>query len=160
MDLYLVALQSALPGGTSDFLKGAGAVVALVLSPFLITAIVRISRDWGVRGRLMNDTAATLQKLSDSMDVHSLEVREFWSRVTDRLGRIDYILCGPDGENGLRSDVRNISHRVAGIENRNREIDAIAAIERAQFSGPEKRKDTRRLRDTLIPEIPSVAEEE
>jgi len=149
-------LQSAIPGGTSDFLKGAGAVVALILSPFLITALVKISREWGVRGRIITDTALAVQKLSVSMDVHSLEVREFWSRVTDRLGRIDFILCGPDGENGLRSDVRLVVERVYAIENRNLEIDAIAAREREQYQGPEKRKDLRRFRDKLMPEIPPV----
>ena len=152
----LLALQSALPSNTSDFLKGAGAVVALVLSPFLITAIVKISREWGVRGRLMNDTAATLQKLSTSMDVHSEEVRDFWAMVSKKLERIDYILCGPDGENGLRSDVRLVVARVNSIENRNLEIDAIAAREREQYQGPEKRKDLRRFRDKLMPEIPPV----
>ena len=139
-----------------DFMQGFGAVVALVLSPFLITAIVKISRDWGVRGRIINDTAETLQKLSASMDTHSLEVREFWGRVTDRLGRIDFILCGADGENGLRSDVRLVVERVHAIENRNLEIDAIAAREREQYQGPEKRKDLRRFRDKLMPEIPPV----
>ncbi len=143
-----------------DFLRGFGAVLAVVLSPFLITALVKFSREWGVRGKAIHDTADVLAKLVTSMDAHSLEVRDFWGKVTDRLGRIDYILCGPDGENGLRSDVRLVVARVSSIENRNLEIDAIAAREREQYNGPEKRQTRRRMRDNLLPDLPPVDRDE
>ncbi len=72
------------------------------------------------------------------------------------LTKMQHLIVGFDGNNGLRSDVKDIGRRVAGIEKRNLEIDAIAAIERQQYPGPERRRDPRRLRDTLIPPLPPV----
>ncbi len=69
--------------------------------------------------------------------------------LRDEVRTLTAIVCGPDGGNGLRSDVRRNNLRLDSIENRNRELDAISKRERELYTGPEKRQQTsRRDRDT------------
>ncbi len=69
--------------------------------------------------------------------------------LRDALRELTVIVCGSDGQNGLRSSVRHHTERLDTIENRNRELDAISKRERELYTGPEKRHQaSRRDRDT------------
>ncbi len=63
---------------------------------------------------------------------------------------------GLDGKNGLKKKYTDIFDRLNNIESRNNKIDAIAAAERQQYDGVERREEARRLRDTLMPTLPPV----
>ncbi len=139
-----------------DLLRGFGAVLAVVLSPFLIGAIIQISREWGIRGRAIQETAEAVVKVATTMESHASEVRDFWTVVTKKLARTEFILCGANGDNGLYSMVKTHNERLQSIEDRNLEIDAISSIERQQYHGPEKRQTKRRMRDNLLPDLPPV----
>lgn len=78
--------------------------------------------------------------------------------LRDAVRDLKKTVIGADGQNGLNSKIKNVEERVDSIENRNREIDAVARAEKEQYDGPERRQNPRRLRDTLIPEMPSVDE--
>lgn len=94
-----------------DFIKVfAGTLAAFVGIPVLLL-VFRIGRGWGEHQKVVAATAATAEETRTS-------VREFRDEVNPRLARVEFILTGPDGENGLRSDVREVRDRVGVIEQR------------------------------------------
>ena len=88
-----------------------GAIVGLPTIALVGRATLGIGRKWGdmeavqaATSMVANETRDAIYKLTDA--------------VNPRLARIEFILCGPDGENGLRSDVRDVRDRVGVIEQR------------------------------------------
>lgn len=76
--------------------------------------------------------------------------------LRDAVRDLKSTVIGADGRNGLNSKIRKAEARLDEIEDRNREIDAVARAEQAQYEGPERRKHPRRMRDSLIPDMPPV----
>lgn len=56
---------------------------------------------------------------------------------------------GRDKKNGLRSKVAEIIRQVQSINERHAKLDAIEDYERQQYDGPNRRKESRRLRDIV-----------
>lgn len=70
--------------------------------------------------------------------------------MRDDVRDIKHDLFGKDGDNGMRSEVTDLKARTKALEERNLELDAAAdALERAQYDGPERRRELRRFRDKL-----------
>lgn len=57
------------------------------------------------------ETARTIGETRDA-------VRSLTDTVNPRLARIEFMLSGPDGENGLRGDMKEVKQRVGAIEQR------------------------------------------
>lgn len=71
-------------------------------------------------------------------------------QVLTRQTRVDHFLFGVDGDNGLRSMVKDIREDVDAVLERNLRIDAVVdEQERHQYKGPDRRAGARRLRDVV-----------
>jgi hypothetical protein len=70
--------------------------------------------------------------------------------VRDKVIEHDTTLYGRDKDNGLRGGLRGLTDRVGLIEDRNTAIDAVAAAERAQHQGPERRHAALRTLANLV----------
>lgn len=94
-----------------DFVRVFAGTLALLVGVPVLILVFRIGRGWGEHQKVVASTASTAEETGKS-------VREFRDAVNPRLARIEFILTGPDGENGLRSDVRQVVERVGVIEQR------------------------------------------
>ena len=59
--------------------------------------------------------------------------------VRDKVIDHDTAIYGKNGENGLKRGLKDVTNRVDLIEDRNTAIDAVAAAEKAEYRGPERR---------------------
>jgi hypothetical protein len=66
-----------------------------------------------------------------------------------RQVNLEHIVIGVDGTNGLRSIVKKNELRIDNMDDRNIAADAVAAAERQQYEGEDKRHTARRLKDIL-----------
>ena len=94
-----------------DFIKVVAGTFGLVVALPVLLLAFKIGRGWGEHTKAITDTALIAGETRTS-------VREFRDEVNPRLARVEFILCVPDGENGLRSDVRDVRERVVAIEQR------------------------------------------
>lgn len=98
------------------------AVLEIVASIATVAAVVAQSV-YNARGDRRRD-----QRHSDSQTELRLaqqeiraEMAEGFTRVDASVNELRAYVVGPDGENGLRGDVREIKKRVIGLEDRERE---------------------------------------
>lgn len=70
-------------------------------------------------------------------------------RLRDGVRDLKREVCGEDGKNGLKSEMRNVLRRLTAIEARNIAVDAVAEAERELHDGPDRRHHARRLRDKI-----------
>lgn len=105
-----------------DFVKAfamtLGAIVGIPTLLYVGRAAITIGRKWGdieAAQLASKDAHATTSRVvTEIRDA----VREMADTVNPRLQRIEFILSGADGENGLRSDVRDVRQRVGVLEQR------------------------------------------
>lgn len=83
-------------------------MLALVVSPFLVTAIVKFAREWGVRGLKIDATTAGLNALVKKMDEFMALVAKDHTEIKGHVAKQSYILTGAEGLNGLRGDVKQL----------------------------------------------------
>lgn len=106
----------------SDFVKVFAMSLAAILglpSLFLVgRTCVGVGKKWGgfesAQASAEAAHTATAKVVAETRDA----VRNLADAVNPRLAKIEFILCGPDGENGLRSDMRDLRERVVAIERR------------------------------------------
>lgn len=65
-------------------------------------------------------------------------VKLLWS-VRDLVKDHETAIYGREGQNGLKRGLKQVTDRVDLIEDRNTAIDAVAAAEKAQYTGEERR---------------------
>lgn len=75
-------------------------------------------------------------------------VKILWD-LRERFTRLEHIVVGPDGDNGLRSLVRRHEEEIEAIQKRNDRIDAEVEVERRHDpdTGPDRRRIQRRFAD-------------
>jgi hypothetical protein len=70
-------------------------------------------------------------------------------KVRDDVRDLKYDVSGKDGDNGIKSLVKNLDKRVEVLEDHKIMLDAVEDAERAQYQGDERRHGARRLRDII-----------
>lgn len=81
-----------------EFLQAFGAVAGLGV----VGLAIKIGIGWGV---LQRDVAATA--------ITTSETHEKVAELLPRVQKIEHTLHGPDGENGMYSDVRELKRRIS-----------------------------------------------
>lgn len=75
--------------------------------------------------------------------------------VRDEVRDLKRDVSGPNGENGIKSDVKKLTERVDDLEDWQLALEAVARAEREQYHGEERRQRSRRLRDMVLEQLRS-----
>lgn len=84
------------------------AILLILPLPFLVTGVIKISREWGVRGTKITACVDGLDVLSEKMDEFTKSVRLDHGEIKRELAHTRQVLTGDEGVNGLRGEVREL----------------------------------------------------